>query len=468
VAYSDPFTFHGVKELSRLDTQSWEYVSQNGSEEAVIDYLHTHNLRRTKLDRIAWRMRDPAFFRTATEFLRNQFVYDDTLWSYGLMHQDLQALREYLQHADAFLDSCGPWLNSEPVSIDPVERRAYQFLEYKPLVNARAHQLGAEREIQNDALFKQYSSFLRILSCKAELDDEDLMSVTYYLLVQDRVAEGMKFFDRVNPANLPTRLQYDYFSAYLAFYKQEPETAKAVAEKYSDYPVDRWRELFAEIADQVAEIKGGKSQVLDYEDRSQRQGKLSSTEPGFDVKVENRTVVISHRNLAEVTVNYYPMDLELLFSKNPFVSQDTSRFSMIKPVRADVVKLPEHEQETAFPLPDEFRSRNVFIEFVGAGKKEWQAYYSNSLNIQIAGNYGVLEVNAADSGKPLPVTYVKVYAKMKDGEVRFYKDGYTDLRGKFDYTSLNTDELPDVEKFSILIISEKNGAVVRETKPPRR
>ena len=28
---------------------------------------------------------------------------------------------------------------------------------------------------------------------------------------------------------------------------------------------------------------------------------------------------------------------------------------------------------------------------------------------------------------------MKVYAQMQDGGVQFYKDGYTDLRGRFDY-----------------------------------
>ena len=63
---------------------------------------------------------------------------------------------------------------------------------------------------------------------------------------------------------------------------------------------------------------------------------------------------------------------------------------------------------------------------------------------------------------------MKVYARMKDGAVKFYKDGYTDLRGCFDYTSLNTNELDFVDRFSILILSEEHGAVVREARPPKR
>ncbi len=72
------------------------------------------------------------------------------------------------------------------------------------------------------------------------------------------------------------------------------------------------------------------------------------------------------------------------------------------------------------------------------------------------------------SGGPLPQCYVKVYARMTNGEVRFYKDGYTDLRGRFDYASLSTDDLDRVERFAILVLSERQGAVIREIDPPER
>jgi hypothetical protein len=70
--------------------------------------------------------------------------------------------------------------------------------------------------------------------------------------------------------------------------------------------------------------------------------------------------------------------------------------------------------------------------------------------------------------KPLSKVYVKIYARMKDGNFQFFKDGYTDLRGRFDYVSLNTNELDNVIRFSILILSPENGALIREAAPPKR
>jgi hypothetical protein len=121
-----------------------------------------------------------------------------------------------------------------------------------------------------------------------------------------------------------------------------------------------------------------------------------------------------------------------------------------------------------FELPEKFRSSNVMIEVIGAGRVASQAYYANTLAVQVVENYGQLKVLTEKEGKPLPKVYVKVYARKRDGRVEFYKDGYTDLRGRFDYTSLNTNELDNVERFAVLIFSTENGAVVREVAPPKR
>ena len=67
----------------------------------------------------------------------------------------------------------------------------------------------------------------------------------------------------------------------------------------------------------------------------------------------------------------------------------------------------------------------------------------------------------------LPAAYVKVYARSA-GRVAFYKDGYTDLAGRFDYATLSTDDLDRVERFAILVVADDAGATVTEAAPPPR
>jgi hypothetical protein len=163
-------------------------------------YLDTHNLARLDLERIAWRARKSvAFFRKLVSLLAEHHQYDDTIFSYAVVHNDRAALREWLRHQDEFLAQCGPWLDSKLISIDAIERRSYEHLEYTPLVNQRAHRLGAEHTIANPVIREQYQRLLRILSHKPALDAGDRLSVVYYLFLQDRIEDALAML-RANEA----------------------------------------------------------------------------------------------------------------------------------------------------------------------------------------------------------------------------------------------------------------------------
>jgi len=344
----------------------------------------------------------------------------------------------------------------------------YQHMEYSPLVNARAHQLGKRRRIVNARFHAQYHRLMNILSYKSKLDDDDLMAVTYYLLLQDRVEEAMRFFGRVNVKSLATRLQHDYFTAYIDFFSEKPVVARRIVARYREYPVDRWRKLFAAMVSQLDEIEGKAPAVVDKKDRDQQQTQLAATEQTFEFTVEARKITLNYQNLRSARINYYLMDIEMMFSRQPFVADRGGQFAYIQPNQTQQVTLPADKKAVAIDLPKELHNRNVMVEVVAGGKTRSAAYYSHSLVVQLMENYGQLRVTRQETGKPLPKVYVKAYARMKDGEVKFYKDGYTDLRGRFDYASLNTNELDFVDRFSLLVLSETDGAVVREAAPPKR
>ena len=468
LAHADATMLTVVEKLSRIDRESWPYLSQYGSAEDVLEYLRQNNLHNTNLDKIAFRMGNKPFFLQVVELLERRHAYNHTLWSYGIKHDVVPAVSQYLQHADGFVQQCGAAIDSPLLRIDPVARHSYQHLDYRPLVNARVHQLGRQRQILNARLHQQYHQLLTIFSCRRDLDQDELMAVTYYLLLQDRVSEAMDFFSRVHPADLETSLQYDYFAAYLNLYRSEIDAARQITSRYADYPVDRWRNAFVSIDRQLDEISSGEVEIVDVESRDQRQAELAATAPSFELKVEAKKVHLDYQNLDRVLVNYYLMDIELLFSRNPFVQHSSGQFSQIRPNLTDTIELAKGGKRHEFALPNELLNRNVLVEIVGAGQTKSQAYFSNSLSVQLIENYGQLRVTGADSGEPLSTVYVKAYARMKDGSVRFFKDGYTDLRGRFDYSSLNTNELDHVDRFALLILSEAHGAIVREAAAPKR
>jgi hypothetical protein len=468
VASTSPFVFRVVKEPTKVDAASWDYVSQNGTNDEVLAFLEKNNVQQLNLERMAFRLRDKAYFEKATKLLADRHVFHPAVWSYALLHDLPGAIQEYLRHNDTVINECGGRLSSPLLVIDPIERRSYEHLEYKPLVNARAHALGKRRQIVNDRFHAQYHALLKQLSYQRTLTDDDWLTVTYYLLLQDRVEESLAAFGHVDPAKVATRLQYDYCSAYLALFAEDLAKAREIAARHAKHSVDRWRHTFATVLAQIDEAEGKATSTIDQDDRTQQQTQLAATEPALDFSVEAGQVNLKYQNVRSATVNYYVMDVELLFSRNPFVQQFSGQFSAIRPNHTQTLELPVDKVTLKAPLPESLRNRNVLVEIVAGGLTKSQAYYANSLSLQVIENYGQIRVTHAGTGKPVSKAYVKVYARTASGEVKFYKDGYTDLRGRFEYASLSTPDLETAARFSILVLSDEHGATVREAGVPQR
>ncbi len=460
-----------VREPTLIDRTSWAHISQHADADEVLTFLGRHNLQRLDLDQLAWRLRDVTFYGKLTALLTERRLYHDTTWSYGLLHSDSVRLREWLSHQEGFLLACGPWLDSPLVATDAVALGWYQHLEYAPLVNARAHRLGSQRTILNQALATQYRAFLEQACYRTEATHDDLLSATYYLLLQDRVAEGLAMLQRVDRARITSHLQHDYLRAYAAFFSAEPQKARAIAEPHRDHPVDRWRALFRTVLAQLDEATGNSAAVVDPKSASERQAHLAASEASIDVAVEAGRLALTYRSVERCRVNYYLMDIELLFSRQPFVQSQAERFSFITPTSSTEVALPSGKNLHHVDLPTAYRSANTVIEVVAGGRRTAKAHYAHALDVQVSEAYGQVRIGRVDAqglSTPLPTVYVKAYARMQGGEVRFFKDGYTDLRGRFDYASLSTDELDRVERFALLIMSEQHGALIREAAPPQR
>jgi hypothetical protein len=468
VGHADSVRLNVVDELSVVDMTSWEYISQLGSNDDVLAHLDAANLQRLDLTKIAWRLRDRTFFNQVIGRLRTRHRYDGVLWSYGVHHRDLVTTREYLSHASHFLNQCGLVLDSPLVTIDPVERKNYQHIDFDPLINARAHPFGDRREIFNHDLAYQYLGLLSVLSYRPVLTDADWLDVTYYLMLQDRVTEALQAFARVDASKLSTGIQYDAMRAYLAFYSDDPWQARDIALKYVDHPVARWRNQFNEILAQLDEIGGGGIAIVDSENLNQNQTSSAAAEPTLDLDVEAGQVSFDYQNLDGCEVRYYEMDIEFLFSTSPFVQQGSNAFAYIRPNLTQYIPLDANQSNHSLVIPTQFASSNLMVEVRGAGVTRRQAHYANELNVQAVESFGQLKVSHATTQAALAKVYVKVFAKLSNGTTRFHKDGYTDHRGRFDYVSLSATDAETVERFSVLILSESDGAVIRELAPPQK
>ena len=207
-------------------------------------------------------------------------------------------------------------------------------------------------------------------------------------------------------------------------------------------------------------------------DRDQAQADLAATEPGFEFTVEAKAVNLTWQNLDAGAVNYYLMDVELLFSRNPFVQQSGGQFSPHPAERRSRRSTLPKDKPNPFDVPAAGRAqdqRTCWSRSTAAGKTQPRAYYANSLDVQTIENYGQVQVTrrrrrqAAAEG-----VREGVRPAWRTASVKFHKDGYTDLRGRFDYASVSTNELEQVERFALLVLSDDHGAVIREAAPPHQ
>jgi hypothetical protein len=329
------------------------------------------------------------------------------------------------------------------------------------------HKLGAKRKILNDRMAWHWQRLLEVLRYKPALADEDWLEVCYYLLLQERIEEAHEAFARADRGKVAEVLQWDYLAAVIALLDEDAARARTLCEPYRDHPVDRWRKRFGTLLGHLDEAQGVATAVVDEKARAERQDRLAAGEPAFEFQVENKVLTLHHQNLERCRVNYYRMDIELRFSRQPFAEEGTGSFGFILPNRSDEVVLSD-TGTTRVDLPAEFHAAHVIVEVVAAGLQKSQIHYAHALLVQVSETYGQLRVARKDDGAPCPKAYVKAYARMRGGQVVFYKDGYTDLRGRFDYASLSTDELDQVERFALLVLHDQHGAVIREAEPPKR
>ena len=202
--------------------------------------------------------------------------------------------------------------------------------EYHPLVNQRAHLMkSANSNILNQDFRRVYEQFLRYLIEVPRPGPTEWIVLAYYLLLQDRIDESIVIFKRIDAkAVIPGmfRLQYDYCAAYLDFYEGYPnfKVARAICQQYLNYPVISWRKPFIDIANQLAEYDG--EEMIDDEDinddRQKKLDKLADLEETLDITLDGTSIIATCENVeGSLNVKYYDIDLEVLFSRNPFLSK---------------------------------------------------------------------------------------------------------------------------------------------------
>ncbi|CAO3639136.1 unnamed protein product [Cunninghamella echinulata] len=534
---------------------SWSMINNTGTDQDVLTFVErydTSKLNHLDWSLVTWRMMNATFARSLLNILVKQKYYVKSLYAYGLYHRFNDIISDLLEQERAnLLKNTGVNFESPLVNLRPYDYDYLKVLDYYPVVNARVHCLGSSNEIINQEFFKQYNQFLDYLNQGTTRSFNDYIIFSVYLLVQGRIkeakrifqiAESMKNQEDENNNQLAT-IQMDYLKAYLATRIQPDEKVdikilKEYVEKYKSCGSLRWQKQSQSLGDLVNQLENGipidsSSGLIgsvDNDENDNNYNKSIASDPVFDFTIKDNHVVIRYANLNQCQVRFYKINVEVMFSNQPFLNKtdNVSDYSWVKANHKEIIDLTKEQlnnnddphagatnitmnndngeedfewigiqkvkrQRHSVPIP---LTGNVLIEVSAHGKTQCQTHLSHSLTVHLSEQYGVARVlhptvsddngefikNDQQQQQPLSGVYVKVYAKLEDGKVEFWKDGYTSLTGIFDYISVtqgngiigNTfssnnnlkNVVQKIKKFSLLFTSEKYGVVTKEAYPP--
>ena len=450
------------------DPGAWSTIAASGTTEEVLAALGAANLGETDLSLIAWRLADPGFYSALHADLAARLHYHPLVWSYGLLHRDTEAASDYLRQQPRLVEALGGYLRSPLLYLDPFESGAFMEVELSPLIQARMHPFGGKQHIENDALRAQWRRLLSWLAKKPDLDSADQLTLSVYLLAQGRIAEALERHALVDPARVRTRIQYDYLSAYLAFFGDDPEAARSIAAAYTEHPVDRWRMRFSEVIAHLEEAAGAAPLVTDPSSQAQRQGALAAVDAQLSLDVVDGMIKLASRGADEIELRYYEMDIEQLFSASPFLEGERSASAYVQPREVEVLRPASSTYGLERPMPMAFADRNTLVEARGGGQVARKLALSCWFDVRLSQAYGQLQVTHRLDGQPVRGAYVKVFRRSEGGKVSFHKDGATDLRGRFDYASLAGGSTPGDSRFALLVLTEDGAAHVQEVDAPPR
>jgi hypothetical protein len=483
LAKAEPTAYKVVEQATQVDEASWEYIAAHGSADQIKAYLAKANLRKVVWSRVYHRLKDQAIYKVVLQALSDNFLAEPAVLGYAVYHKDRQALQVLLENRGDIVSTLGPNFQSDLLSVEPISRKMVEHIEFAPLVVPRIHPLREKLELTNAKLGVQYWNVLETIAYSRQIDPATNLAIVYYQLINNRIDEAISRFRRIDAKSTNLQIQYDYLDAYLALHQMDVERATQIAAKYSDMAIPRWKARFEEIATQVRDyqslqtpsqlVKGSNSGTkpdqgdLALIDRERRQQQSALSQPTINVKLEGDQLKIDHANTKNAAIRLYAVDLEMLFSKMPFVREGLDRMAIAQATSKEQIDFESATGSQALRLPEKYRNQTLLIEVESGAARDTVLSYGGQLSSYVAESFGQLQVMHSGSRQPVVGAYVKVYAKHQDGSVRFFKDGYTDLRGRFDYSSISNDDLSTATRFAILVLDKEDGATLHEVDPPR-
>ena len=469
--------FEVGKKVPNTNLESISDILSSGKIEDILNFLRTKNILDYKIfdsNSIGWLLNNEKVWRDVIAIYRERGVFNDLIWGFGFKFNDMETVKECMMNQ--FCITNFQYMKTSLKTVDTWETK-----DYFPLVNPRAHSVNElKANILNREFKSTYEKMLSYLIEKrffTELTLDDRILWITYLLLQDRIEEASDMFasleTTMKTTNPTTLIQKDYIEAYLDFMTGYPDftRSKEICENYLSYPVLTWRNLFVEIANQLAEYENEDFEADTDETEKKKKTRVQQADesPFVNGEIVEDGVKISYKNQKRVHLEFYQIDLEVLFSQDPYEEKLNSSLTKVLPFLTETEKLtstPDFQSKT-IPIPTNLQTQNLLIRVVDDSRQSLLLkYVPFKLNSSLNEKYGILKLTDPKTGKPIPKVYVKCFCKNSSGNVKFYKDGYTDLRGSFDFAAVSSNNADDAKSFKLLVNSREFGAKIFSAKPP--
>ena len=318
-----------------------------------------------------------------------------------------------------------------------------------------------------NTLRQQYVSLLGVLIYKQELSKTDKLELSYIYLLLNRQHDADTLFFSIDWNTEKLSVFDEYFLCYMLFQRKDTAKAKEIAARNENSPILHLAQRFKAILKQIEECENA-AFAFEEDEPPQKMPTILLTAEGGKIKLVYELV-------NAVDINYYPIDIEFLFTSNPlfaannkqsaYYQQVIDKFSYIKPSFTESIDLPKEKNTFEKAIGDNFNNTNVMIEARSGQLVEYLPHFAHSFRVTFAKKQGKLRVTDSNN-EAIPIAYVKVYMVVLSA-FSFHKDGYTDLRGVFDYYTLPASPtLRTATSFAILIISQTHGSVIHVVPSP--
>ena len=438
--------------LPKKFSSSWRQMVAEGSDQEILQALKTNPLQLIEVSYLDEHMANAAFYEPAIKTLNDRMVDSSAFVSHSIKHRDMDSLTHYLGDSEHCTNQFGYYFKTQVLDTTPYSMNEFEDTEWRPLINARSFSLTTENRIGNEKVWADYLKLLTQLAWKSELGTEEKLTLAYHLFLHDRNIEAMDLVSKCEREDCGSKMQFDYLTCYIHFLKGEPEKAKGISQLWVKSAKEPWRKRFLEITTQANQIANN-ALLKPHEnaDSSSRSWAASLT--------KGNILRIEHKQMEDIVVQVYPVDLELLFSNSPFLDSSDTNYKAIRPLQELTIKLDKEETSTEFKLPEPYQTGNHLL-VIDDGEKDW-LHPLQSTKISTTVNTGSGLLQAISEDKPVSHCYVKIYVLSEMGNVEFLKDGHTDLRGMFDYRSHNVHSPADVQSYAIFISHPDLGCITK-------